>query len=206
MASELVKSKEKTVVEFVDNTLREGEQLFSSILDEVTKEVFNKTKDSEDALMNTISDFERKVANIPESMRLIWARNAPLNTTETDQNKDDLADIKKKLQDFEDKVKEETEKEKDLPLALRNQMIKFITASRGIMNEIGTEDEKMWSKLKLMEKEMFQFQLTFAEASAELKDNLNSLFDALKKVGLPKLKSVSDGGQFKSFINKLLYE
>lgn len=194
------------MVEFVDNTLREGERLVTDIFDEVTREVFNKTRDSEDALMNTISDFERKVANIPESMRLIWARDAALNGTETDQNKDDLEDIKKKLKDFEEKVKKETETEKDLPLAMRNQLIKLITASRGIMNEIGNEDEKMWSKLKLMEKEMFQFQLTFAETSEDLKKNLNSLFDALKKVALPKLKSVSDAEQFKSFINKLLYE
>jgi len=206
MASEIVKSKEKTVVEFVDSTLREGEKLVSSLLDEVTKEVMDKTKDSEKALMDTMNDFERKVANIPESMRLIWARDAPLDEKETDQNKEDLADIKKKLQDFEDKVVKETEKEKDLPLALRNQLIKFVTASRGIMNEVGNEDEKMWSKLKLMEKEMFQFQLTFAEASEELKENLNSLFDALKKVALPKLKSVGDADQFKAFMDKLLYE
>lgn len=204
MAHEIVKSKEKTVVEFIDKTMNEGETVVMKLLDDV----INKTEDNKQEFLNTISDFHQKVYAIPQSVMNIWSRDEPLDAKEIVENQESLEDIKKKLNDFEKKVAEEIEKEKDLPFALRNQLVKFITRSRKMVKEMGKEEESFWNKLKLMEKEMYQFQLTVSEASEGLKDTLDSLFEALKKVDLPTLTSVKEGekrlGEVDDFISRVL--
>jgi len=190
------------MADFLNKTLARGERLATGLLDEITKEIMDKTKNSQDSVMNTIQNFERKVMDMPVSMRDIWQQDGSLNDTK--QTDEALEDIKEKLEAFEKKAEKEVEKEKNLPFAVRNQLIQLITAFRGIMDEVGNEDEKLWSKLKLMEKEMFQFQLIFAEASEDLKENVNSLFEALKQVTIPKIKNVAEKGQFKDFMKKLI--
>jgi len=206
VVSGIAKSKEKIVLDLVDDMVRKGDKIAAKLWDDV----MNRTRDKQHDLMGTISDFERKLFAIPTSVQRIWGSNEPMTAAESVENKETLADIKNKLDAFENKVEEEIENEKDLPFALRNQLLKFITASRGIVKEMGGEEETFWSKLKLMEKEMYQFQLNFAETSDVLKGKLDSLFNALKKVDLPKLKSVKDGekklNEVDTFLNKLLTE
>jgi len=202
IATEIIKSKEETMADFLNKTLARGERLATGLLDEITKEIMDKTKNSQDSVMNTIQNFERKVMDMPVSMRDIWQQDGALNDTK--QTDEALEDIKEKLEAFEKKAEKEVEKEKNLPFAVRNQLIQLITAFRGIMDEVGNEDEKLWNKLKLMENKMYQFQLIFAEASEDLKENVNSLFEALKQVTIPKIKNVAEKGKFKDFMKKLI--
>jgi len=138
----------------------------------------------------------------------IGSRDDPLDAKEIVENKESLANIKKKLNDFDKKVEEDIEKEKNLPFALRNQLMKFITTSREMVKTMGDTEKSYWNKLKLMEKEMFQFQLTLSEASEGVKNTLDSIFEPLKKVDLPMLTSVKEVekklGEVDDFISKLL--
>ena len=52
--------------------------------------------------------------------------------------------MKAKFDNFENKVQDEVEKEKNLPFALRNQLIKFITAAMEMLADIGGEKEIDW--------------------------------------------------------------
>jgi len=204
MAHEIVRSKEKTVTEFINKTMGEGETVVLKLWDEV----MDKTEDNKQDFISTISDVHEKVFAIPQSFIEIWSRDEPLDAKELVDNEESLENIKKKLNDFEKKVEEEIQKEKDLPFALRNQLVKFITTSRDMVKKMGKEEESFWNKLKLIEKEMFQFQLTASEASEGLKNTLDSLFVALKKVDLPMLNSVKQSekklGEVDDFISKFL--
>jgi len=206
VVSEIAQRKEKIVSDFVADTMRKGEKVANTLYDDV----MNRTSDKQHDLMGTIADFERKLFAIPTSVRKIWERDEPMTAAESTENKETLVDIKNKLDAFEKKVEEEIENEKDLPFALRNQLLKFVTASRGIVKGMGSEEETFWKKINLLEKEMYKFQLTVAETSDDLKGKMDTLFNALKKVDLPKLKSVKKGekklDEVDRFFNKILTE
>ena len=57
---------------------------------------------------------------------------------------EELNNLKAKVDNFENKVQDEVEKEKNLPFALRNQLIKFITAAMEMLAGIGGEEEPDW--------------------------------------------------------------
>merc|ERR1712130_694617 len=87
---------------------------------------------------------------------------------------------------FEKKVQDEVEKEKNLPFALRNQLIKFITAAREMLAVIGSEEETYWGMLRQLENEVYQVKLILADSSEELKEKVDALFVSLQKVDLTK--------------------
>ena len=57
---------------------------------------------------------------------------------------EELNNLKAKVDNFENKVQDEVEKEKNLPFATMNQLIKFITAAMEMLAGIGGEEETDW--------------------------------------------------------------
>ena len=94
--------------------------------------------------------------------------------------------MKAKVDNFENKVQDEVEKEKNLPFALRNQLIKFIIAAMEMLVVICGEEETYWGILRQLENEVCQVKLILAGSSEELKEKVDALFVSLQKVDLTK--------------------
>jgi len=63
-AKDIVNSKEKTVTEFVNKSLVEGEKVATKLIDDVMK----KTEDNKHSFLSTISDVHEKLFAIPQSV------------------------------------------------------------------------------------------------------------------------------------------
>ena len=57
---------------------------------------------------------------------------------------EEFNNLKAKVDNFENKVQDEVEKEKNLPFATMNHLIKFITAAMEMLAGIGGEEEPDW--------------------------------------------------------------
>jgi len=172
--------------DFFDESLGEGKDVVYDLFDNLEEEVISKTSNSLDGLGVWFSDLEGNLQNVRQSVVSIFGREKPLSVEEVSQSTQELKTLKSKFDNFEEKVKEEIETEKNLPFALRNQLIQFITAGREMLASIGREDETYFGMLRQLENEAYKIKLVLAESSEELKEKMDSLFVSLQQVDLTK--------------------
>lgn len=170
--------------DFLDESVDEGKDVVYDLLDNLEDEVIAKTSTSLDGLTAWFSNLEGNLQDVRRSVVTIFTQEKPLSVEEVAKSTEELKTLKSKFDNFEEKVKEEIETEKNLPFALRNQLIQFITAGREMLASIGREDETYFSMLRQLENEAYKIKLVLAESSEELKEKMDALFVSLQKVDL----------------------
>jgi len=180
---ELLPSK---LYDFFGETVGEGQDVVYELLDNLEDEVISKTSKSVDGMTAWFYDLEGNLQSVRQSVVKIFGRGEPLTVEEAAQSTEELDTLKSKFDNFEKKVNEEIETEKNLPFALRNQLIQFITAGREMLVSIGREDETYFGMLRQLENEAYKIKLIIADSSEELKEKMDSLFVSLQQVDLTK--------------------
>jgi len=174
------------IYNFFDETINDGQQVVYDLLDDLEEDIVRQTSDSLDGLSVWFSDLEGNLQSVRQSIMNIFENVKPLTAEQTAKATEELNNLKAKFDNFEKKVQDEVEKEKNLPFALRNQLIKFITAAREMLAVIGSEEETYWGMLRQLENEVYQVKLILADSSEELKEKVDALFVSLQKVDLTK--------------------
>merc|ERR1711909_211048 len=146
------------VTNYVEKTADDGLELLDGIYQESRDSIVEKTSDNVDDITGLVEDFIQKLTNI----------------------KDNLEGTKLKLKQLKQEISLEKQEDQNLE-GVEGIIQRLITSAREVLDTVNGQTDIFWSKVKLMEVEVYKVNSIMADTTGELKDVLKDLFATLNK-------------------------
>merc|ERR1712025_440366 len=171
-----------------------GEDLFVDIYEDlqekVGKSAVEQLNQIEKLLTHNLTNHFQDVA---DNVVSIFSSLSPLSDGQKEHLDADLSKLKISLDGLEAEVKKE-KKEEESGEGI-DQVLDFITLSRGLLSEAYGGQKIVWDKVKQLQVQLYKAMYTIGESSSELKEHMRTLIKTLKEIDLEDIGKADSGKQ-----------